>query len=114
MFLLTKLNGWQRLGIVAAVFWALISSVWCWSEPHNDTTKSFFTQLEICKLWDKPETPYEKCKQVATEVYEDNWNTETKKFWLFTPFVISIPVLIVWLLISLCIITVRWIRKGFQ
>jgi hypothetical protein len=56
---------------------------------------------------------YERCGQAASEAFHHNWDAATKEFWQFIPIVIVVPALIVWGLVSLVIVTVRWIREGF-
>lgn len=112
------LNGWQRAGIVAAALWAVAAFVGLWVNGHNSAKELLGIQSRGClarysAARDSNPAAYERCRQEVSEAFPRNWDTATREFWQLIPFVIALPVLIVWGLVSLAIIAVRWIRKGF-
>ena len=110
-----KLNGWQRAGVVATVLWALIGGFLFWRDGRAPQENLFRANYARCidfglKMTD---TERERCSEAAERAFHAELSATTKEFWQFVPFVIAIPALIVWGLISLAIVTLRWVRKGF-
>lgn len=106
-----KLNGWQRAGIVAAALWAIVGSIGFWRDGHSPAMQVYMMDYKRCI--DMPEVQRNACDQLAVARFHKELDGATGEFWQFVPFVITIPPLIVWGLISLIIVIVRWIRNGF-
>ncbi len=54
-----------------------------------------------------------RCQELALERFVALAESNERGFWRYIPFLIAIPALLVWGLVSLVIVAVRWIRKGF-
>ena len=113
-----ELNGWQRLGIVAFVAWAFIGCGFFWVTIHeNDDVayklcESNFSRMlndDVPDRWEQQE----KCIKDASVNLHSHWEKNTQFFLRYVALFVSVPALFVWGLASLCIVTVRWIRKGF-
>jgi hypothetical protein len=105
------LNGWQRIGVVAFVIWALVGSVLFWKDGHEPARSVF--EMAYARCIDLRESKREQCSQAAERAFDANLDAATREFWQLIPFVITIPALLIWGLISFLIVAVRWIRKGF-
>ncbi len=106
-----RLNGWQRLGIVASVAWAI--GAWFY------TTQSFVMQaasvsretIESCvnRQMDQGQSvsdcPNEGLEARSLELLHKN---ETAAFNAL------VPIAIAWLLVYIVVWIVRWVRRGFQ
>lgn len=113
-----KLNGWQRLGLIAFLIWALVAFVGFWIEIHRDAYSHYDYCSRIYEVWVDNDDPdrgkkFQTCLKEAAEYLQSNWKTATNVFFRYVAFVIAIPALLVWGLISLIIVMVRWIRRGF-
>jgi pimeloyl-ACP methyl ester carboxylesterase len=113
------MNGWQRIGIAAFVMWALVASAVSWFDFNRSQGKFYQAMLSGCRSSydaapkDEGTTAYERCFQEAADRFQAEWQGAIEGFWQDVLFAITIPALIVWGLISLVIVTVRWIRKRF-
>jgi hypothetical protein len=108
------MNGWHRIGVVAFVIWALVASIEFWSDGHKPQVVLFSLDYGRCFGVDRmTDLEREQCVQAAENAFRAHSDAATKEFWQLIPFVITIPALLVWGLISLMIVTVRWITKGF-
>ncbi len=105
-----RLNGWQRLGIVAFVIWALVTSVGLWREGHGSMEQVLAIDMKLCP---SSGPKFDECTGKAWQAFLENLHRTDNEFWQLIPFVITIPALLVWGLISVVIVTVRWVRKGF-
>ncbi len=113
-----KLNGWQRIGAVAFAIWALVAFVGFWVDVHQGASSYYTHCSDIYKIWVDTDVPdrYERsqqCLKEAANYLDRNWKIATNDFWRYVSLVIAVPALLMWGLISLIIIIVRWIRRGF-
>jgi len=44
-----RLNGWQRIGIVASVIWAIGAPIYLDHVAQNDASERFSTYYELCR-----------------------------------------------------------------
>ncbi len=108
-----KLNGWQRLGVVAFVIWAIFGSLWAWVDTVRTVNAVYGTQLEFCYAERADSAEREVCRARAQSITDEEMAKANSTLWWGIPLIIFIPSLIVWGLISLAIVTVRWVRHGF-
>ena len=114
-----NLNGWQRLGIVAFVIWALAASAVSWLDFNHSQGELHRAWLTVCRSRydlappDQGVAAVERCFKEIDEKFSAEWEPAYQRFWQAIPFVILVPALLAWGLISLAIVAVRWIRKGF-
>jgi hypothetical protein len=116
------MNGWQRIGLVAFAIWALVAPVLAWNDIHDQWSRLYQSRLSGCRASydaaykDKAEA-YSRCFKEAADKFRAESDEATRYFWRtlweVALFAITIPALVVWGLISLAIVAVRWIRKGF-
>jgi hypothetical protein len=114
------MNGWQRMGLVAFVIWALVAFVVSWLDFNHSQHKLHEGWLTGCRSSYDAARPgqeaaaYERCFKETGDRFQAEFEVAIQGFWQFLPFVILVPALLAWALISLTIVAVRWIRKGFM
>jgi hypothetical protein len=108
-----RLNGWQRLGTVAFIIWIFVGSFWAWDEFHYVSGNLYSKDYRLCIEYKKIGTERQACEAQALGSFHASWSKGTNDFWNWLAVVILIPPLIIRALISLIIVVVRWIRRGF-
>jgi hypothetical protein len=92
-----RLNGWQRIGIVASVIWAIGAPIYMDSAAERDADEKF---------------SWVQCFQRASRAYE------SVPRYHFTSangaFVALAPIPVGWLIAYALVYLVRWIRAGFK
>jgi hypothetical protein len=112
------LNGWQRLGLVAFAIWFLVGGFLFWSDGRKTAGDVYGMRYGSCiRAWDTyPNINTEKfneCEARARAGLTQDLEKASQKFWDLVAIVVLVPPLVVWGLVSLVIVTVRWIRRGF-
>ena len=103
-----RLNGWQRIGIVLSLLWALGVSQWFLlhvPQRNDPGIESIYLQC-ITEAAAKRDV----CQHRAEWFRKNSWS----EFWAAGSWIVLGPLLIVWLLVYIVVWTVRWIRRGFQ
>lgn len=112
-----RLNGWQRLGIIAFIIWAPAAFAVSWLDFNHSWGERHRAWLTSCRYEFGPPGKEAEAQERCFKEIGDRWSAlyepAYKGFWQALPFVITIPALLVWGLVSLAIIAARWIRKGF-
>jgi hypothetical protein len=108
-----RLNGWQRIGIVASILWAISTAVylnlWYWEHAYESAAR-------LAK----------SCENIAPEYRaqedKDCWHSYPKNialymnglgFWHdYMPFSLM-PILLGWIIAYVVIAVVKWIKRGF-
>ena len=109
----SRLNGWQRIGIVASVAWAI--GAWIdTTVSFNAKANSAFSQtLDICltqRTEDGHYSDVKDCQNAAEEAHAIELLHKNEA----AAFNALLPIPIVWLLVYGFIGLFRWIRRGFQ
>jgi hypothetical protein len=108
-----RLNGWQRIGIVASVVWAIGGPLYLTQRAFDDPLEQSGFVYRVCR--DGPTDPAicsARSKQALDEAIQADpmaqvgWGP-----WAAKAF---IPVLVGWLLVYALVYLVRWIRAGFK
>lgn len=118
-----KVNGWQRIGIVASLLWALGAGIYERNRIDEDATKySLYVTGNLCLqiakqtvTVDGPETEtdlYLKCV-IKTHEEAESMRALTGESILKLLSFSFVPVVAGWLLAYLSLMTFRWIRVGF-
>lgn len=114
-----RLNGWQRIGIIISVVWALGSLIYAW--PECVTPDGSVRKCPTSTIWDvltnsRPSDHDAKCHseqaQSLCEPYLHNVArrrlAQEKLLWGLAPIPLG------WLLIYALVAVVRWIKAGFK
>ena len=121
-----RLNGWQRLGIVASVVYALYGAGYEMSKLSNEQRAGFEIAYKNCEAahdGDQAEAnavaerrhtaPYlvpNSCIDRATEV---SYLPRTE-FWSEVALTAFVPVVFGWIAALMAVSTVRWVWRGFK
>jgi uncharacterized membrane protein len=97
-----RLNGWQRIGIVLSVVWALGAAayVWQYKADANARTEKFYATC--LQQRDDCDAKREALLSAQGRV------TREKLFWALAPVPLG------WLIVYGVVWLVRWIRAGFK
>jgi hypothetical protein len=106
-----RLNGWQRIGIVASVIWAIGAPIYFDNAAQNDAREKFSSYYKLCR--DVPGNDPERCFKEASQQYDT-----VPHYTLSEPenvaVVSLVPVVLGWLLAYVLVGLGRWIRAGFK
>jgi hypothetical protein len=97
-----RLNGWQRIGIVLTVLWAIGSTIWEVSSIIESDTS--YDSYDSCVS--KPNADLRVCNQA----FETEQFKEVRRGLVF----VLLPIPIAWLIAYALVALVRWIRRGFD
>jgi hypothetical protein len=105
-----RLNGWQRIGIVASVIWAIGAPIYLDQAALQEASAAFSRYYEACR--DVPSNDPDQCFQRAGRVYD----TVPRYHLLSANGAVAalVPVGLGWLLAYALVYLVRWIRAGFK
>jgi hypothetical protein len=101
------LNGWQRIGIVLSVVWAIGGGLWGNSVAIRDGSAPAIMRYESCIS--VPNYDSDGCSQALDKDYAAG----VAGHWYAAAAVGLVPIPIAWLLAYALIGLVRWIRRGF-
>jgi hypothetical protein len=107
-----RLNGWQRVGIVLSVLWAL--GVWVYMDAIGEQAaqKAMTDWNNVCteRKLTQNELDLKSCIDTAVKLAEYK-----RADWSGVPLITAlVPIPVVWLLVYIVVWTMRWIRRGFQ
>jgi hypothetical protein len=102
-----RLNGWQRIGIVASVLWAISGAFW----GNNLGIHEGDWTVEAYKLClEAPNSNRASCEKT----FEKDWPVAISNHWVYSAFFGLVPIPLGWLVVYGVIALVRWIRTGFN
>lgn len=105
-----KINGWQRIGIVASLLWALGGGVYEGKKRLQFADDVYSNVMDNCLKGDSDS--YRECIQQAGKTHE-HLRAFNGHDVLQILTVSIVPVVAGWLLAYLSIMTFRWVRVGF-
>jgi|RhiMethySRZTD1v2_1073278.scaffolds.fasta_scaffold473397_1 hypothetical protein len=103
-----RLSGWQRIGIVLSVLWAIGVLLYGWQEwsgLSSSNDKLFYD----CLFAPHTDSSEAICKQKAAALRNASMRVSRENLAARL-----VPIPIVWLLVYIVVWTARWIRRGFQ
>jgi hypothetical protein len=104
-----RLNGWQRIGIVASVIWAIGAPIYLDHSAEQKATEWFGASYELCR--NNPSSDPNRCLELASRQYD-----LVERYSLLSAngaVAALVPVGLGWLLAYALVYLVRWIRAGF-
>jgi hypothetical protein len=112
------LTGWQRLGVVLSVLWAVAGPLWFVSRENTRINNSFESCLAVTHLANSialQEKMADDCSRtasaLATSVPQLMADDNGKKI---LAWVVGGPIVILWLLGWMLIGTTQWVARGFR
>lgn len=117
-----RLNGWQRIGIILSVIWAIGGGIWGNTMALDEAGKLTSLQLDSCvatnraRLRLKPgeSEPYDKVWTPCWELHAKNFMHHADGHWYAAAGVGLVPIPIAWLIVYGLVVLGRWIRRGFK
>jgi len=136
---LSKLNGWQRIGIVISVAWALfVNALWLYehmsiqsfsdemAEGHNATVERFWVSWTDGRTG-KPLTIFQAGERLLSSNVMDQRATslqraaaegkihpELRVHWILVTVAILVPIAAFWLASYFFVWLIHWIIRGFR
>jgi len=104
-----KLNGWQRIGILASVIWMLGAYVYTFSSTQNDDIKMNVLVDESCLAARPPGASMKPCDDAMHAQVMRDLPGERK----WAAVVALVPIPFAWGFCYLAVFLVRWIKRGF-
>ena len=104
---MNRLNGWQRIGIVVSVLWAIGGGLW---GNNIGIHEGDYATHALGRCLDEPGSDWKACE----DVFNKDWPEAIKYHWYYAAFVGLVPIPIVWLMAYGILMLIRWIRKGFN
>ena len=107
-----RLNGWQRIGIVASVIWAIGAPIYLDSVAQNEARERFKLSYGLCR--DIPTNDPNRCSERASQQADtvQRYRLLTDK--AIVAVVSLVPIALGWLLVYVLVGLGRWIRAGFK
>ena len=103
-----RLNGWQRIGIVLSMLWAVLGGLW---GSHVATQEALAIPLAHYKSCiSQPDYDDDEC----SAAFDEEYAVGVRGHWVFAAMAALIPIPVVWLLVYILVWTVRWMRRGLQ
>ena len=104
-----RLNGWQRIGIIASFLWAIGAPIYLDHAAEQDASEAFHEYYGLCR--DVPSNDPQQCFETAS-----HHSDAVMRYRLFSAngaVAALVPVGLGWLFAYALVYIVRWIRAGF-
>lgn len=109
-----RLSGWQRLGIIASVVYALIVFFHEY-EKHNKVTVEYAGLMDrICRNSKETEVPKGGAPKDCSTAWTDAYREKGEHDVTLALFVALVPIPFYWLFAWIARFLYRWVRRGFQ
>jgi hypothetical protein len=123
-----RLNGWQRIGIVVLVFWAIGGAFWGYNIGYHeggDVDQDFKQCRAGAQNWYENQYRIEGSPRYTTKDLIGDWGKckaeydrankdATSTGWLYAALLAVLPIPLAWFAVYKSIALLRWIREGFQ
>ena len=112
-----RLNGWQRIGIVASVVWVIGGGFWgnTVGLSQGDYVKLTLEQCLAARSIQPDGTiPRDADWGPCYAKFEKDWPEAVKDHWYYAAAFAFIPIPLAWLVVWGMVSLARWIRAGFS
>lgn len=109
-----RLHGWQRIGIVAAILWALGAGGWAWNGAVERAGRQAEAGFTICKSIEDDKATgrdYAPCYERIHEAWDLSWEADPP--WVSAAGAAFLPPLLFWAGVHIVVALYRWVRRGF-
>lgn len=103
-----RLNGWQRIGIVLSILWAIGAAIYERQTQIDSGTYIATRGFAICI--EPASADHDKCYSKLS----DDLSRSIEPHWGNVAFYALAPVLAGWLVAYVLLWVVRWVRRGFD
>jgi hypothetical protein len=107
-----SVNGYQRIGIIVSVIWALFLAVFFLNSQLEPPRRIYDGAVAICT--EQPWAERKACNDRALETFIDLSQSAKAAFWKGLPIAEVATIALGWLIVYLLIWLTRWVRRGFQ
>ena len=110
-----KLNGWQRLGIIASVVWILVAWVHTYDSENDSASKAIASNQVTCdgNLAGKTGDAWQKGLDECNKRADESLTQAMAGARVDAAIVALVPVPLGWGLAYLVLFLVRWVKRGF-
>jgi hypothetical protein len=112
------LNGWQRIGIVLSVLWAIVGFFWGNSIAidalGSSVSASYRRCLEQRSIQPDGTVPKDTDWKPCEIAFNRDWGPAVNDHWSYAAASAFIPILIAWLVVYFFVALGRWIAAGFK
>ena len=107
-----RLNGWQRIGIVVSVVWAVGAAIYQRNADIERAERFVNWAYQVCTEAKslKHESDFGDCSRELTK----NWAIWLEGSWGNVALASLIPIPLGWLLVYVIIRIYRWVKTGFK
>ena len=113
-----RINGPQRLGVIASIIWFLAGGFWGNDIAINDAVHLTGMQLDNCVAEHKRQSgenaPYSLIWEPCWKEFGGNYTRNVQGHWWAAIIVGLVPILLAWLIAWGIIATYRWVKIGFE
>ncbi len=103
----TRLNGWQRIGIVLSVIWIFVGGFW---GNNIGIHQGDWAVSMLGSCYDIRPNDWASCQRE----FHTNFSEAVKYHWYAAAFLAFVPTPIAWLIVYGVVAPIRWIRRGFN
>ena len=103
-----RLNGWQRIGIVLSMLWAVVGGLWGNHIAIQEGGAIPIAHYKRCIT--QPDYDDDEC----SAAFDEEYGVGVRGHWAFAAMAALIPIPVVWVLVHILVWTVRWMRRGLQ
>jgi hypothetical protein len=112
-----RLNGWQRIGIVASVCWFIGGGLWISGLVMDQETYAVREKYRRCldarSIQPDGTIPQDTDWGPCVRAFDRDWGPAVAGHWTDTILFTLLPIPIVWLIVYGLVGLARWIKAGF-
>jgi len=114
---MTKLNGWNRIGIIASAVWIAGAGIYTYDSETERASRAIAAEHVVCDShlpdWGADEKPYEAAFRACDKHAEDSLSLAIRNARLSAALFAFVPVPLGWGFTYLVLFLVRWVKRGF-
>ena len=118
-FLMTRLSGWQRIGVVLSVLWCLVVAGLA-AKDYHAYFQEVATEIRIAECRERarqgpsPEKNERACGFSLSELYLDGSEKAARPATLPYIALLALPITGGWFVVCVVTWVIRWVRAGFK
>lgn len=113
-----RLNGWQRIGVVASICWFIGGGLWINGIVIDELTAPVEADLKRClesrSIQPDGSIPKDTDWGPCNQKFSRDFVPAVANHWYYAAAYTLIPIPIVWLMIYGLVVMGRWIKDGFK
>jgi hypothetical protein len=109
-----RLGGWQRIGIVLSVAWAVAGPIYLNGRAYDNALKEAGDTYHDCRQFQGPGDDPARCTERSNAMLKIGMQNVAPIGSLGWAVVATAPVVLAWILVYIIVGLWRWIRAGFK